>query len=211
MSNRVAASRRALRHQILSTFPGVPLKVIFAQVKAAGESQITFPDLEPYCASINVPVKTLPAIFSVYRPFVTRISEEVFVTFLQDEVRFTSTEREVNHNLTDDQATIIKSFVGIVKSRKTHEYHSGEPLGAKSQSLVGARYRLSFIWNYLPRLNPLHSGENVVRVATLCRLAAEMELPASTEDFIDALFAFFQRKLDQLNFNEFAQLMEIVE
>jgi hypothetical protein len=182
-------------------------------VKTPGENQIKFSDLDSYCAAAKVPTNALPGIFSAYRPFVARISEATFVKFLQDEVGFTSSECDPNPNLTDHQAAAIKSFVSIVKSRKTHNYHSTHPLLGDTQrdSSVGARYQLSFIWNYLTRLNSLQTGENVVRVATLCRLAAEMELRTSAEDFIDALFAFYQRKLDQIDFNDFVQLMEAFE
>jgi len=206
MANRVASYRRTLRHEILKAFPGVALKDVSAKLRAPGQDCIRFADLAPYCCSATIPAAALPGIFSAYKVYVDRISEAKFINFLQDEVRFKLDQLPSSPNLSESQTAALRSFASIMKSRKTHDYRAGGPSQRGSTP-----YQLSYLWSYLTKLNSVQTDEKHVRVATLCRLAAELEIPVTAEEFIDALFAFYGRKLDQIDFNEFVRLMEAFE
>jgi hypothetical protein len=208
MSNRIANYRRSLRHEVLRTYPGFYLNKIAEQIKSPDSKRISFSDLHRFCESANIPISTLPGIFSSYKVFIGRMSEQKFVEFLRDEVTCKQDEPPLSPTLTDDQATLLTQFVAIVKSRKTRDYLPQVRKEGESPTLSGERYTLSATWSTLMRMNASQTSEKYIRVATLCRIAAEIELPTTTEGFIDALFAFYGRRLDQITFDEFAQLME---
>jgi hypothetical protein len=208
MSNRVADYRRALRHEILCAYPGFYLNKIAQQIKSPDSKRIYLSDLHRFCESGQIPISSLPAIFSSYKVFIGRMSEQKFVEFLRDEVTCRHDEPPLNPALTDNQATLLTQFVAIVKSRKTRDYMPQVREKAGSPTLSGERYALSSTWSTLMRMSTGQGSEKYIRVATLCRIAAEIELQTTTEAFIDALFAFYGRRLDQITFDEFAQLME---
>jgi hypothetical protein len=208
MTNRVGKHRQALRHEILNSFPGIYLNSVAAAVKSPGQSRIRFADLESFCESAGVPVSALPDIFSSYHVNVNRMSEAKFIEFLRDEVTCTRIEPRLNPSLTNVQIAALTQFVAIIKSRKTQNYVSNAGKSEIGRGLSGKRYQLSSTWSLLLKMNPQQSGEQYIRIATLCRVAAELGLGLSTEEFIDALFAFYNRRIDQITFDEFAQLVE---
>jgi hypothetical protein len=206
MANLIANHRRSLRHAILKEFPGADLLDIVQRIKSPEKKRIHFSDLERFCNSANIPPTSLPGIFSAYHVFINRMSVDRFTKFLRDEVICKEDVLPLSPTLLDHQISALNQFVYIVKSRKTRGYLP--QIRESAHTVSFERFQLSTTWSALLKLNTGSPTISFIRLATMCRLAAEFELGISTEDFIDAIFAFYGRKLDQINFSEYAQLME---
>lgn len=185
MSRVVAAQRRTLRHEILSKFQGVAVEQIYEDIKSKESPVLTFDDLSEICDAAEVPVQALAAIFAPYRVSTRRIAIDKFRSFLDDEVMCSGEEPAPVGTVTDAQAEILAAFTTAVRTR----WHSN-------------------VWVHLVRLNQAGTSDRYVRLATLCRLVDEYNLSFAIEDFIDAVFAFFGEKLDQVGYEQFAMLIQ---
>jgi hypothetical protein len=201
MSHRVAGYRRSLRHAILDQFIGQSSKSIYIQLKDPSLPVLFLRDLEQFCGPANVPISALPSIFSCYDVFTRRLSEEKFTIFLQDEVTCKGPQCRLSPELTEDQLKVLTEFAAAMKNRRTQAYWTKD--GLSSERLLA-----SSVWIALVRANPPGSGTKYVRLATLCRLADDLDLGIDIEDFISSLFLFFGAKTDRLDFTQFTQFME---
>jgi hypothetical protein len=201
MSNQVGAFRRALRHEILNMFPGFSSKAIYEQLKNPGMPVLVLSDLQQVCVGAKIPVSFLNGIFSSYNVFNSRISEEKFAAFLQDEVTCKGPTTILNPDLTKDQIQGLVAFVTAVKNRRTQAYWTQNGLSSE-------RVHPSNIWVSLVKLNPQGSEAKFLRLATICRLVDDLDLGINVEDFIGAIFLFFGRKLERIDFDQFTQLID---
>ncbi|OHT16831.1 hypothetical protein TRFO_12916 [Tritrichomonas foetus] len=199
LMNQVAKDRRTLRHEILKDFVGIESKKIFEAIKREDLPFITFNELVPYCQRAKIPVEKLTDIFSLYEVFKKKISPKKFINFLEDEVTCKTLEVNLNPKLTDAQIKILTEFAEGIKNHRTT---------AISLDSTTERSLISNMWIFVVRYNPANSNEKYVRLASLCRIAAEINLSFSTEDFIEAVFTFFDKRIDQLDFTQFVQLMQ---
>jgi hypothetical protein len=201
MSNRVAGYRRTLRHEILNSFVGVSSKEIYQQLKDPSLPTLFLRDLEQFCTKAKIPVSALQGIFSSYQVFTHRLSEEKFTLFLQDEVTCKGPVVNLNPELTQDQIKGLVSFAAAVMNKRTQAYWTSN--GLSSENL-----HTSNCWISLVKLNPPGSDEKYLRLAALCRFVDELDLGINVEDFISAVFLFFGKKIDHLDFNQFTQLLD---
>lgn len=197
--NQTAKDRRALRHEILKDFQYVESKKIAESIKNPDLPFLTFEDLYPYCARAKIDPAKLTDIFSMYEVFKKKISPKKFVSFLEDEVTCKTIETNPNPNLTDEHIEILTNFAEAIKNHKLTAI-SGEKLTGRSL--------ISNMWCFVIRYNTNNGSSKFVRLATLCRLADDLNLAFTTEAFIDAVFTFYGMKIDQLDFPQFVQLMQ---
>lgn len=186
--------RKAITQEYGKTDPGT----IYESLKKS--DVMRFEDLLDICALANVPEQSLSGIFSAYNVHGTAVTKDKFVTFIQDEVKFGTDARELNTELTKEQTSILSAFVDALCTKRTQAI-------ATRDSLSTERLKMSNVWVFVVRMNPPGTSEKFVRLATLCRLVDEYNLSFDVESFIDAVFAFFGTKLDQLDFEQFASLM----
>jgi hypothetical protein len=124
LSNRIANYRRALRRAILGAFSGISLNEIAERVRSSDAKCIHFSDLESFCGQAQIPVSSLPGIFSAYSVFVNRMSERRFIAFLRDEVTCAHDVFPLDAALRDDQISAISQFAEVVKSREAQGFMS---------------------------------------------------------------------------------------
>lgn len=192
--------RKSLRHQIIQSFHNLNSKQIYYAIKNPDLPALFSPDLEPFCKEIEMPVSLLPDVFSPYEIFNSRIKENNFIRFIEDEVTCESIEIQLPTNLKDEQIAIINKFANALRNRKLQSNLNGD-------SITSERSSIARQWTFVVRLNTSTDHNNHVRIAALCRLAQEMNLTFPPEAFIDAIFTFFGKKLDELNYDQFTQLM----
>lgn len=197
--NQVAKDRRTLRHEILKDFVGIESRKIVDAIKSPDLPFITFEDLRPYCERAKIPFEKLTDIFSLYEVFKKKISPKKFVSFLEDEVTCKTLEPNLNPNLTEDQINILTEFAEAIKNHRTT---------AISDETLSERSLISNMWIFVIRYNPNITNTKYVRLATLCRIANDLNLSFTTDEFIDAVFTFFGIRIDQLDFTQFVKLMQ---
>lgn len=194
--------RKNLRHEIIKRFPTFSSREIYAALKSPNLPDLFFENLFPICESIEIPTSSLPNIFIPYRIFSNRISEERFINFLEDEVTCKSIPNKLPPNITDEQIAILSKLANAIRTHRTQATPS------KKAGLCSERPSYSQQWIYLTRLN-YNKGENAkVRLSSLLHFAAEMNLSFSPEKLLDAIFTFFEKKFDSINFEQFTHLME---
>jgi hypothetical protein len=213
MPDRIGGYRKSLRHAILDNFIGFSSKSIYQSLKQPDLPVLFFFDLEPFCNSANIPVTSLPGIFSSYQIFNKRISEEKFTRFLADEVTCKDAPMRLNPELTKEQIKILVSLTTAIRNKKTREVASstimrGNPARHAEPEMLSDPMMMSSMWLAMVKYNPAGAPENVLRLAALCRFLDGLDLGEPVEDFITAVFLFFGKKLDQLDFGQFADLME---
>jgi hypothetical protein len=213
MPDKIGSARRALRHAILDQYIGQSSKTIFDSLKQPDLTVLLFSDLEPLCKTANIPVSTLPGIFASYQIFTKRISEEKFTRYLADEVTCKDPPLVLNPELTKDQINILITLTSSIRNRKTREVATSTVMRGNAgrhaePEVLSDPMMLSSMWLAMVKYNPMGATENVLRLAALCRYWDTLDLGAPIEEFITAVFLFFRKKLDQLDFQEFAELME---
>lgn len=201
MSKHTAKYRTDLRHEILKNFDGVPSKDIYYKVKVEEAPYVTFEDLRVFSDSAKIPFDSIPDIFAAYGIFNKFISEEKFVRFLEDEVTNKTLEVVLPEGLASAQKNILVKFVDALTRRRT------EYAVSSSSALSSGHSLIANMWVYAIKTNPPDCSDKFVRLASLCRLCDEFNV-AQVEDFIDAIFAFYESKIDQLDFQQFARLIE---
>jgi hypothetical protein len=160
-----------------------------------------FRDLEPFCARAKIPISSLRNIFYCYQVFTNRLSEEKFTLFLHDEVTYKGPPVILAPELNDDQLSVLTEFAAAIKNRRTQAYWGKD--GLSSERLLSSK-----VWISMIRMNPPGAGTKYVRVATMCRVADELDLGIDVEDFVTSLFLFFGSRIDRLDYTQFTRFME---
>ena len=186
MSSKIAGYRRRLRHEILEKFQGIALEQVYEAIRNKEAPAMVIDDLKCFCDAAGIPVENLPAILAPYRVSAQRISLDKFKSFLDDEVLCKGEVADLTSRVTDEQAEILASFTSAVRTRS-----------ARANA-----------WVQLVRLNQPGVSDRHIRLATLCRLVDDYNLSFSIDSFIDAVFAFFGEKLDELDYDQFTALLQ---
>ena len=195
-------NRKRLRSAIVRRYPNLSSKDIYESVKRSERAAIFFDDLYGICDAAGVSRALLPDIFATYGIAFGRIRKDQFVRFLDDEVTVKEFMIDVPESLTDEQISILSRFCRALKSRRTQSiFHSAN--GASSEGIS-----MSQLWIHLCRLTPTRAKVTHLRVASLCQMAADLNMFFSAEDLIDALFTFFNNAMEALDFEQFTRLME---
>lgn len=194
----VSVLRTELRKAIAQEYGNTDPAIIYEKLKAS--DVMRFEDLKDICATAKVPEWALSGIFSAYNVHGNAVTKDKFITFIQDEVKFEAGTSALNSDLSKEHASILSTFVEALCTKRTQAI-------AIRDSLSTERLKMSNVWVFVIRMNPPGTSEKFVRLATLCRLVDEYNLSFDIESFIDAIFAFFGTKLDQLDFEQFSALI----
>ena len=204
-TKETAKFRKTLRHAILDEFPNLDERQIYAKIKKDDAQMVFFSDLYPFCEKANIPIDQVKKIFASYQIFTDHISLAHFVVFLQDEY-FPASGLEIPSNLTGSQKDILSQFIQAFQCRRTQ---ATPPFSADSaaQPLSSEPSLISQQWILILKYNPPNSDPSKVRIAAFLKFKDEMNLSFSFDDFLDAIFAFFDAKVDSLTFGQFARLI----
>lgn len=201
-SKIIETYRKNLRHAIINQYPTLSSKEIYNTLKSSELPDLFFENLYPFCDFLEIPIKSLPNIFASYRVSSNRISEEKFINFLEDEVTCKAIPKKLPANITDEQIAILAKLANSIRTRRTQ----AEP--SKKAGLSSERSSYSQQWIYLSRLNNGPSESSKIRIASLLHFAADMNYSFSSEELLDAIFTFFEKKMDTIDFEQFTHLME---
>lgn len=201
-SKTIETYRKNLRHAILKQYPTLSSKEIYATLKPSELPDLFFENLYPLCELLEIPINFLPSIFASYRVSSNRISEEKFINFLEDEVTCKAIPIKLPPNITDEQIAILSKLANSIRTRRTQAAPS------KKAGLCSERPSYSQQWIYLSRLNHGTSDSAKIRVSSLLHFAADMNLSFPPEQLLDAIFIFFEKKIDTIDFEQFTHLME---
>jgi hypothetical protein len=165
------------------------------------------------CKSAKVPVTSLAGIFVAYQVFTARIPQVKFTRFLADEVTCKDPPVLLNPELTKEHINMLIALTSAIRNRKTREVASpgivrGNPAKHAGAEILSDPMMISSMWLAMMKYNPVGATENVLRLAALCRYWDSLDLTGDLEELITALFLYFRQKLDQIDYNQFADLME---
>jgi hypothetical protein len=198
MSRELKRVRSSLRHVIMGRFPTLTSSEIFTVIKSSDDEILQFADLAPICTSAGLRDDCLSDIFSVYGVYDTVVSREQFIHFLDDEVTGKAITVHMPDQLTDVHRGILSQFCRALRSRGTAPC-------IIQKGVVSPRNGTAQLWSRLSRMS---ATKRQLRVATLCRLAHDLNLTFSSEDFVDSLFVFLGAKCEAIDFAQFASILQ---
>ena len=179
--------RKQLRSKVSEIYPKQTADDIFGKIKKEGNFFIIESDLLPFLEKANIPQTKLKDIFAPYGVRNLMITPKQWKIFFDDEFNTAAPPEIIREDILDLYVAILRTFSSAIVSR-THSHPSQR-------------------WSYIVSRNPPSAGTSRVRLASLCRLCDEYNLPFPIESFIDAVFDFFQEKIDSLDFEQFSRLM----
>lgn len=197
---KIEFDRKKLRHCILNANIGKTASEIYEIVKPTEQRELLLSDLHKFCDSARIRKDLLPRILETYRVTGQMIRKRDFVRFLDDEVSIKETIA-LPDSLTGEQIAILSKLCRTMKSRKTQ--------GAVSpHSMMTERSSISQLWVFVSRQASTTSRPTQLQISSLCTLASDLNLSFSSEELIDALFAFFGKQSEDISYEQFARLME---
>ena len=186
-SPNVISLRNKFRAQLDVEFPSLSPIDIFTKLKNQESNKLNIVDLAPICERANIPVNMLEKIFSPYNNRDSYISQKKFESFYKDEYLNSTTKVTTVNETSPENSLILRSFCNALKAKK--------------------KLSATELWSYVVRHNVSQTEQSRARVATLCRLSDEYNMPFNAARFIDAMFEFYGRKMESINFQEFLDLI----
>ena len=178
--------RKRLRAEITKSFPGSSVKDIFEKIKMPNAPIVTFRTISQWCDRLDINPDNLHNIFGPYGVNEPYLNEEQWRTYMNDDFADYENFVKVGENLTEKQNFILLKFMGVLRT--------------KFGSTMIAR------WNAALTRNPPNAPNTSLRVSALCRIYQDTNLPFDASEFVDALFAFYDQKMETLTFDQFSQL-----
>ena len=200
--------RKVLRHAIYEEFPNINPKDIYNALKKKNSSSLFFDDLLPICYKSKIPIEQLHNIFQSYQVYADYILPEKFVTFLEDESTLITRSTQSSSSLTSMQKDILSKFIQSIQGRRTQATPPFTTGDYSANSYSTERKLLSYLWIFIQKYNPPGSNSSEIRVSAFLKLIKEMNLSIDFDAFLDALFAFFNGPLEQLDFTQFARFVD---
>ncbi|EAY06608.1 hypothetical protein TVAG_056020 [Trichomonas vaginalis G3] len=183
---KITKERKILRVEITKAFPGAKPKEIFDKVVNEQAPVITFRTVAEYCEKPEIDTDHLADIFAPYGVNDPFISLSQWTEFLNDDFADYENGIKYGEKLTEKQNFILLKFMGILRTK----------FGASMASR----------WNSALARNPPNASNTELRVSALCRIFHDTNLPFEPAEFVDAIFAFYDEKLETLTFDQFSQL-----
>ena len=177
-------------------------------MKNPGANSIFFDNLVSICQKSNVPLEQLPKIFASYQVFSDYILQDKFITFLEDESTLITRPAQSTSSLTSMQTDILSKFVQSLQGRRTQATPPFSTGDYSANSYSTERKLLSYYWIFVQKYNPPGFNSTQIRVSAFLKIIAECNLSMNNDDFLDALFAFFGKPLESLDFNQFAHFVQ---
>jgi hypothetical protein len=187
-SEETSCCRRKIRRVVADSLPGCSPELIYAKLKAPFASNLTQSDLIPFCKAVNIPVSKLPQILAPYGIASEAISRKHWLAFYGDEFCSSIAEMPIPENLNPSQIAVLRQFTAAIRAR--------------------CNRTLADQWNFVVIRNPTGAHPAKVRISAFCRLIAELSLALEQTILIDAVLGFFRKKLDALDFSQFALFMQ---
>lgn len=183
---KITKERKILRTEIAKTHPGAKPKDIFDILVSDKAPVITFKTIAQYCEKPEIDTDHLMNIFGPYGVNDPFVSLPQWTEFLNDD--FADYENGIHYgeHMTEKQNFILLKFMGILRTK----------FGGSMASR----------WNAALARNPPNASNTTLRVSALCRIFRDTNLPFNPEEFVEAIFAFYDDKLETLTFNQFSQL-----
>lgn len=186
-SSKAINLRSQFRSHLEKTFPGKNSGQIYELIKQKENAYIIYDDLYPICEAANIPLEKLDVIFNPYVSRKNMISAAQFDSFFKDEFTTSCGTENIPDSVSNESVLVLRAFATAIRLRLSP--HPSER------------------WAKLIQRNPPNAGSSNLRIATLCRLCDEYNLPYDSEDFIDALFEFLGTKTDAIDFTQFNSIM----
>lgn len=186
-SNQYVDMRNKLRKCITDTLPGLTTDNIYTKLKGY-DVNLTQKDLIPFCKAVQIPVDLLPNLLSPYGIRENRISRQNWKLFFEDEFCTSFPVLPIPPNLNSEQVDILTKFANSIRSRT-------------EQSIASQ-------WIFVADRNPTGSPPARLRLSAFCHIVEELDLVLEQTELIDAILTFYGKKLDELDYIQFAQLMQ---
>jgi hypothetical protein len=193
-------ARSKLRKQILTSFPGQSPAQIFATIKTTDTVDLTFPDFAPFCEAASIDESLLPEAFQRYSVVAGKISEKKFESFINDEYIAGLTQPAVPNNLNLRQLQILRRLCRAIRTRRTQG--TAPPMHRTPEAIS-----ISQSWVPICRLSHGKDQDSPVRVASLCRISADLNTGVDPESLVDALWCFLGQQCDSITFDQFCTLL----
>ena len=180
--------RKELRDYITLKYYNKKAEEIFNLLKNEKAPVITFKTISTFCLEKEIPFENIENIFLPYGINNPYISLEQWIQFFNDDFSNFNNIYHFETLITERQKFILSKFINILRTK----------FGGK----------LSDRWKSSLQRNPPNSKNTKLYISSLCKLFNDMNLPFSTEDFIDSLFSFFGNKFETININQFDNLFK---
>jgi hypothetical protein len=187
-SEETASCRRKIRRLVADSLPGCSPELIYARLKGPFAANLTQSDLIPFCQAVNIPLAKLPLILAPYGIATENISRKHWLAFYGDEFCSTIPEMPIPDSLTPIQVEVLRQFTAAIRAR--------------------CNRTLADQWNFVVIRNPTGAHPAQIRLSAFCRLIAELSLALEQTILIDAVLCFFKKKLESLDFVQFALFMQ---
>ena len=189
-SGQTVEDRKKLRQILADKFPCQTTETIYSNLIQKNATFLTFEDLKKYCALAKIPFESLGPMMAPYGARgVTYMSKKQFVSFFEDELYTSQPVFLLPKTVTAQQAKLLKHIVDSVKKRTEPKFYQ--------------------MWVFIIKYNPQGCDPNEIRVASICRMAVELEMVDNPKDVVAALFAFFGKKIEAINYDQFVMFVQM--
>ena len=178
--------RKALRTQIEKSNLGLKPKQIFDKYKMPKAPVISFRAISEWCKPIDIDPENLNNIFGSYGVTEPYLNLKQWESFMNDDFANYENEERYGQTLSEKQNFILTKFMGVMRTKF-------------GSSMIDR-------WNHAIKRNPPNDSNVSLRVSSLCRIYQDTNLPFDASDFVDAIFAFYDEKLESLTFDQFSKL-----
>lgn len=187
----IQKERRNLRNTISRRYPGHDPQYIFTEIKSDKAPVVTFMAIAQFCDEAQVNSDHLHEIFAPYGVTEPYLTFQQFQKFLYDDFPDYNNSTPLGEKLTDRQRFLLLKFAAILRTKL-------------EASLIKK-------WNVALTRNPPNALNTTLRISALCKLFSEMSLPFTVSEFVDAIFVFYDAKLEDITFYQFAQLFAVFQ
>ena len=178
--------RKELRNIINKEFPGVKPCALFEKFKMPKAPVISFRTISQWSDKLEINPDNLSNIFAPYGVSEPYLSSQQWEKFLNDDFANYENDVKFGESLTEKQNFILIKFMGVLRTK----------FGA---SMISR-------WNSALTRNPPSAPNTSLRVSALCRIYRDTNLPFDASEFVDAIFAFYNEKMESITFDQFSQL-----
>ena len=187
----IQKERRDLRNTITKRYPGQGPQYIFKEIKSEKAPVVTFMAIAQFCDEAQVNSDHLRNIFAPYGVTEPYLTYQQFQTFIYDDFPDYNNSKPFGEKITEKQRFVLLKFVSVLRTK--------------------LEASLNQKWNTALSRNPPNALNTTLRTSALCKLYSEMNLPFSVSEFVDAIFAFYDAKLEALTFDQFGQLFTVFQ
>lgn len=183
-SPRACEKRDRLRSQISSIYPQQSTYSVYNNIiSRTGNEVLKLSDLSEFCTLCSLTKEDLPIIFLPYGLRNNFVPKNCFRAFYEDELITSELMLSVPKRVSVKQAAILKcASYHIMRGSSNHVHQQ---------------------WVFMMKFNPQGSHPDRLRVSSFCRMITEYRLPFTPEKFLEALFLFLGKKVEDLSFEEF--------